>query len=583
MRIPAQFVQELKHSLNLVEVAGDYMRLVRKGRNYFALCPFHTEKTPSFSINEQLQSYHCFGCSKSGDVIRLVMELDNLGYVDAILFLAERANLKVPYGGDADEKASQDRKFIYTVTEEAARFFERSLQSDDGAPAREYLEKRGITLETILRHRLGFAPGDGFHLLSYLRSLGVRDAVIQQAGLAKVSETSGRHYDGFRNRLIIPILDQHGRVIAFGGRIMGEGEPKYLNSPETPIYQKSFNLFGLHHAVREIRSQDLAVLVEGYFDVIAPHQAGVANVVASLGTSLTAAQVRLLGRFTRRVVVCFDPDAAGANAALRSVELFLEHEFDCRVAVLPDGHDPDTFVLTKGADAFRAVLAESKPFLDYLLYQKMRSEKGELTVERKSRIMESLFPFLARIPQEVVRSSYLLNMARVLQVHQEALFAQFDRFRKSRKVEAAKVAPYSTPVLLPAETELLNYLFHFPEAAAKIFKEAAVTRADFESSKILGLLFDLLGEGRTFSPEELEARLGEDERILLHQVVSRDRQLVSENDAVSCLRTLRRKTLERRLEQLNAQIKTAEAANDATMSRQVLADRKKLLSELQQL
>ena len=582
MRIPATFVQELKHSLNLVEVAGAYMRLVRKGRNYFALCPFHTEKTPSFSINEQLQTYHCFGCGKGGDVIRLVMELDNLGYVDAIQFLAERANLKVPYGGDEDEKASQDRKFIYTVTEEAARFFERGLQSDDGAPAREYLSKRGITLETILTHRLGFAPGDGFHLLSYLRSLGIKDSVIQQAGLAKVSEKSGRHYDTFRDRLMIPILDQHGRVIAFGGRIMGEGEPKYLNSPETPIYQKSYHLFGLHHAAREIRNQDRAVLVEGYFDVIAPHQAGVNNVVASLGTSLTAAQVRLLGRFTRRVAVCFDPDAAGANAALRSVELFLEHEFDCRVAVLPEEHDPDTFVLQKGAEAFRTVLEESKPFLDYLLYQKLRAEKSELTVERKSRIMESLFPFLGRIPQEVVRSSYLFNMAKALQIHPEALFSQFERFQKSRKVETEKLASFSVPTLLPAEMELLNYLFHFPESAAKIFTEAGVTRADFASSKILGSLYELLGEGRTFKPAELEAALTEDERILLHQVVSRDRQLVSETDAVSCLRTMRRKTLERRLDQLTSQLKAAEAANDSGLGRQHMAERKKLLSELKQ-
>jgi len=407
MRISSQFVQQLKHTLNIVEVAGNFLKLTRKGKNYFALCPFHTEKTPSFSINEQLQSYHCFGCGKGGDVIQLVMELENLTYVEAIHYLADLAHLRVPALDAAEEKRYRDREHLQTVMAEAAKFYQRCLKDPEGSGARDYIDGRKIEPGTVQRFMFGFAPGDGQRLVSYLRGLGIREALAQQAGLSRVSEVTQRSYDLFRSRLIIPIQDMHGRVVAFGGRILGEGEPKYLNSPETPLYQKGYHLFGLGHALKAIRQADRAILVEGYFDMIVPFQAGVENVVASLGTGLTPAQVKLLGRFTRNIVICFDPDTAGANAAFRSVELFLENEFDCRVATLPGGHDPDTFVLEHGADRFREAVDRSLPFLDFQLQHKLQAAGADLSVERKVKILESMFPFLTRIQQEPVRSNYL--------------------------------------------------------------------------------------------------------------------------------------------------------------------------------
>ena len=583
MKIPSHFVQELKHTLNIVDVGAGFMKLVKKGRNYFALCPFHTEKTPSFSINEQLQTYHCFGCGKGGDVIQLVMELENLTYVEAIHSLADAARLRVPVADGPDEKQAQEKKFLYTVLEEAAKFYRRSLESPEGADARAYLDRRKITHETRNLFQMGYAPGNGFHLINYLRGLGVQERAMQQAGLAKVSERSGNLYDAFRNRLMIPITDFHGRVIAFGGRILGAGEPKYLNSPETPVYQKGFHLFGLAHTLKEIRAADRAVLVEGYFDMIVPYQAGFHTMTASLGTSLTTAQIKLLGRFTRNVVICFDPDAAGANAAFRSVELFLENDFDCRVAVLPAGFDPDTYVLEKGAEAYQASLDNSLPFLDFLLRQKLQEVAGELTVERKSRILESLFPFIARIPHEMVRAKYLDDMARGLGIVKDALFRQFNAYAKSRKINVEALTQYSQAAVLPAERELINFVFHFPELVPRVFSGLRLTFDGFATSDILSAVQEAVAAGEALDLEDLESRFTEHDRILLHQILSKDAGVPSETSARNAVLTLQDKNLEQQKRKLEIEINQADAAGNVERARQLHEERKQLLEKRKQI
>jgi DNA primase len=576
MKIPSHFVQELKHSLNIVDVAAGFMKLVKKGRNYFALCPFHTEKTPSFSINEQLQTYHCFGCGKGGDVIQLVMELENLTYVEAIHSLADAARLRVPVADGIDEKQAQEKKFLYTVLEEAAKFYRRSLESPEGADARAYLDRRKISRETRDLFQMGHAPGNGFHLINYLRGLGVQDRAIQQAGLAKVSERSGNLYDTFRNRLMIPITDFHGRVIAFGGRILGEGEPKYLNSPETPVYQKGFHLFGLAHTLKEIRSADRAILVEGYFDMIVPFQAGFHTMAASLGTSLTTAQIKLLGRFTRNVVICFDPDAAGANAAFRSVELFLENDFDCRVAVLPAGYDPDTYVLEKGAEAYQAAIDGALPFLDYLLRQKLREVVGELTIERKVKILEGLFPYIARIPHESVRSKYFSDMAQTLGIDKDALLRQFNAFAKSRKISTKAVGEYSRTPVPEGETILVNFIFHFPELVPRVFSDLQLTFDGFATSNILGAVQEAVAAGEALDLEGLESRFTEHDRILLHQILSKDAKVITEAEARNTVLALKSKELEKEKKRLDEELERAVAAGQTERVRELQEARKRV-------
>ncbi|MBP7867795.1 MAG: DNA primase [Acidobacteria bacterium] len=580
MKIPSTFIQELKSALNIVEVAGQYMKVVRKGRNYFALCPFHGEKTPSFSLNEQLQIFHCFGCGKGGDVITLYMELEHLSYPDAVLQLAERAHLKVPRESPDEEKSYNERKFLYTVMEEAARFYRQSLESERGGPGREYLERRRIGGDTIEAFGIGYAPGDGFHLVSYLRGLGMSEKHLLDAGVARRSERTDRLYDYFRDRVIVPIRDHQGRIVAFGGRILGEGEPKYLNSQETPVYRKGDHLFGLNLAGRQIRDRDEAVLVEGYFDLISPWQAGVRNVVASLGTSLTTNQVKLLGRYTRNVKICLDPDTAGVTAAYRSVELFLEGDFECAVVRLPQGKDPDVFVREQGADGFHRLVADALPFLEFV-YRRGREGMGaEPTVKQKARLLENLFPFIARVPSPMERSRHVSLLAGRLELDESAVFRQFNLFLRTRKINVESMVRSSAPDLLPAERELLHFLFTCPERAGHVFSGFTVTFDGLTTSNILRRAAELAAADGKLDLAALEASLTEEDRLLVHRVLSKGDTVVLEDEARNCLGALSARLLGKRRQEIQAAIRDAEAAGDRERCRTLIQERRDLEAQI---
>lgn len=583
MKIPSEFVQQLKGSLNIAEVAGSYMRLQRKGRGLYALCPFHTEKTPSFSVNDQLQIFHCFGCGKSGDVITLVMEMEHLSYADTIRVLADRAGLHIPQADPEEDRRYRNRKTLLSIQEEALRFFEQRL-SDPGAEiARAYLHKRQIAPETIRTFCFGYAPDAGFALYRYLRDKGFGDSLLLESGLVKRSERTGNLYDAFRNRLMVPIRDLHGQVMAFGGRILGDGEPKYLNSPETSVYRKGFHLFGLDRALEEIRRRDEAVLVEGYYDMIVPFQEGLRNVVASLGTSLTTSQIQLLGRFTRNVVICFDPDAAGSSAARRSVELFLERDFHCRVATLPGGHDPDTFVLEQGEEAFRDVLRNAAPFLDFLLQKALEAAGSPLTPERTARVLEEVFPFLLKITAETTRADYLARWASRLGVDSDALFRQFNRFAGSRQVSAEQVRQFSAPRISTAEQNLIRYLLALPEMANQLFPDDHVTFDGFPTSNILFQIARMARESGTVDPIQLETQLSEHDLIVLHHIQSKEVGIVSEDEARNCFLAIRGKQIETRRARLNRELQEAERDGNLEKCRALLATKRDLDQEVARL
>ncbi|MBN2433393.1 MAG: DNA primase [Acidobacteria bacterium] len=575
-KIPAQFVQDLKHSLNIVEVAGQYIHLQKKGGNYFGLCPFHTEKTPSFSVSEQRQLFYCFGCQQKGDVITLVMELDGLSYVEAVQALAEKANMRIPFEDAGEEKEYRDRKFLYTVMEEAAAFYEKCLQGADGRAAREYLARRRIDAETVSRFRLGYAPVNGYHLLTYLRSLGIKDPFILDAGLAGRSQKSGKLYDQFRQRLMIPILDLHGRIIAFGGRILGDGEPKYLNSRETPVYQKSRHLFGLQLSQRAIREQDEAILVEGYFDMMVPWQAGVTHTVASLGTSLTSLQVKLLGRFTKNVLICFDPDSAGANAAHRSVELFLENDFECRVLILPEGMDPDTYALEYGRDGFQKLITEALPFLDFMWRRFHAQYAGNLTTKNRIKLLEQMFPFLMKIPRPTERSMHLSRLANRLGIDQPSIFRQFKRYARTQQVDADRIRLETASGLLESEKLLLKYIITYPEKVSQIFYDSGVTFSGLRSSNILSNILQMLKEKACFCLQTLESSLPQEDLLLLHKISLDDSSIISEEDALNCFSHLRARALEQEIQQLVTQMQDAEKEGDIDRCRTLLQQKKEL-------
>ncbi len=370
--IPNEVVEEIISRSDIVSVVGQYVQFTKSsGQNQFGLCPFHSEDTPSFSVSVNKQIYYCFGCHKGGNVVNFIMEIEHLTYVEALKFLAEKAGVTIPESNDANyRKEEQFRKRIKEVLLEAARYYYASFKSPKGAPAREYLRKRQISPAMATQFGLGYAPDEWSGLYQHLQAKGFHQNEITQSGLFVTK--NGKTFDLFRGRLMFPIFNAMGELIAFGGRIIGDGQPKYVNSPESPVYSKQRNLYALNFAKKSKMKQ--IIVVEGYMDVISMHQAGVNNAVASLGTALTERQLDLLERYCEEVVLFYDSDRAGQNAAVRGLKMLMDRKkkhtgmtTQVRVAKVPDGKDPDEFIRTYGKEAFAKVVDQAVPVLDYLV------------------------------------------------------------------------------------------------------------------------------------------------------------------------------------------------------------------------
>src|SRR6266852_686135 len=363
------FAERVKQQADIVRVVGEYVRLKKSGQNFTGLCPFHSEKTPSFAVHPVKQIYHCFGCGVGGDVFSFVREMEKCEFPEAVRVVAEKCGIPIPRPRERspeERRENQQRAALVEMHREAAAFFMKQLEGTlEGKAARAYLEDRGLDAEAIARFGLGFAPSGGEVLYRHLKQK-YPDKLIDVSGLVS-RDQSGRFYDRFRRRMMFPIANEGGKIVAFGGRALGDDMPKYLNSPETPIYSKSNILYHLDRAKEGMRRQDLAILVEGYMDAISVARAGISNVVASCGTSLAESQVKLLARFTRRVVVNYDPGAAGQAATERSIVLLLEQGFDVCVLSLPGKADPDKFIREQGAEAYRKLLESAPEYVDYLI------------------------------------------------------------------------------------------------------------------------------------------------------------------------------------------------------------------------
>ena len=365
----------VRDSVDIVELISGYVALRKTGKNHVGLCPFHAEKTPSFSVNPDKQIFHCFGCGVGGDAFKFIELQEGLNFPEAVRRLAAQGGVTLPdtRGRREDTKSADDKQVLLRITADATDFFHRELEGPAGGPAREYLSKRGLSDAVIKDFSLGFARPEWDGLLRHLKQKGHSPGQIEKAGLiVKRSEGEG-HYDRFRGRIIFPIRDISGSVIAFGGRVMDDSLPKYLNSPETPLYSKSNVLYCLDKAKEAGRKLGYFIIVEGYLDAIACHQYGVANAVATLGTALTDGHMRLMRRFAQKLVLIFDPDPAGVKATLRGFDLFVGSGMKVNVVSLPGGDDPDTFLKKHGADAFAARLKESVKLMDFVLSQDRKS------------------------------------------------------------------------------------------------------------------------------------------------------------------------------------------------------------------
>ena len=429
---PQSFIDDLKSQADIVQVVQDYVPLRKAGTSYRGLCPFHAEKTPSFHVHQDKGFFHCFGCGVGGDVLKFVELQEKLGFQDAVRHLANRVGVQIPEPTtNRDAAAEAEREALLGIHEAAAGFFTSCLAEASGRAARDHLAARGITADTADRLGLGCAPPARDGLTAHLRARGYSDDLLVRSGLA-VAREGGPLIDRFRNRLVIPIARDSGTVIAFGARALRpDQQPKYLNSPETGLYSKARTLYGLHLSKRAIREAGYAILVEGYFDLAQALQAGVAPVVACCGTALGEQQVRLLKRFTSKVIVSFDPDPAGAGAAARSGELLLAQGLQVNVAVLEDGEDPDTCIRNHGVDRYRETLRASRPYLQYVMDREATGRdltRGDHQREFLTRMLE----VAARIPAAAERDRFADSLA-----HRAGILEDVAR-REIRKAAVAK-------------------------------------------------------------------------------------------------------------------------------------------------
>lgn len=560
------FAEKVKQQADIVRVIGEYVRLKKTGQNFTGLCPFHQEKTPSFAVHPVRQIYHCFGCGAGGDVFKFVMELDKCTFPEAVRTVAEKCGIPIPRPRERspeERRENQQRAALVDMHREAAAFFARQLhQSPEGKVARAYLEDRGLNHESMTRFGLGFAPSSGDALLRHLKSK-YPEKLLETSGLCS-RDQSGRLYDRFRRRIMFPIANDAGKVIAFAGRAMGDDMPKYMNSPETPIYSKSNVLYHLDRAKEAVRQNDFGILVEGYMDAIAVARAGIANVVASCGTSLAEPQIKLLGRFTRRVVVNYDPDTAGQAATERSLALLLEKEFDVRVLALPGGADPDKFLKEQGAEAYRKLLAQAPPYLDYLIGRARQMDRS--TAAGKLAALNFLMPYVQRLPNRLARSEWATRIASELRVDEPVLREALRRAAAERRSEVKPKAELLAPPVRPAERRLMQMLVEaegFREKLARAIASDSLHRG-LETERIFEVLVSISSQGGRPEAAALTAVLEERDRRVLFEVLFEPSAEATWEEAESCLGVLRSRYVEQELAELQKKIEAQAPPEELT-------------------
>ena len=434
MALPESFIQELKLRNDITDVASSYVNLKRRGRNMVGLCPFHGEKTPSFNIYTENGSFYCFGCGIGGDVITFIMKIENLDYIDAVKFLAQRAGMNMPEN-TYDDSMSALRNKIYEANRQAARYYFKMLHTAQGINAMNYLRGRALSEKTIRHFGLGFAPEQRNSLCNHLKSLGFKDSEIVAANLAFKSKNGYGIYDRFSNRVMFPIIDLRGNVIAFGGRIMTDEKPKYLNTSDTPVFKKSANLFSLNNAKNT--GKRTLILCEGYMDVIAVNQAGFENAVATLGTALTNEQAMLMKRYADEVIICYDADEAGQKATQRAIQILRNAGLLIRVLIIPNGKDPDEFIRNKGKNgpvAFANILEQSGNDVEYR-FAKLKTIYDLRTSEGKINFLTEAVKILSTLDNSIEQDVYVSKLSKEAEVSKEAVLTQLQRvnFKKCKK------------------------------------------------------------------------------------------------------------------------------------------------------
>jgi DNA primase len=588
------FADRVKQQADIVRVIGEYVRLKKTGKDFSGLCPFHQEKTASFTVSPIKQIFYCFGCGKGGDVFSFVMNVERCEFPDAIRIVAEKCGIAIPRtkaSSPEERKENQQRAQLIEMHREAQTFFVQQLGGTlEGKAARAYLEDRGLSKDAIATFGVGYAPSGGDLLLRFLKSK-YKEPVLMESGLVSREQSGGgRMYDRFRRRITFPIANESGKIVAFGCRALGDDQPKYLNSPETPIYSKSNLLYHLDRAKEALRRADFAVLVEGYMDAIAVARAGISNVVASCGTSLAEPQIKLLARFTKRVIVNYDPDTAGQIATERSISLLLENDFEVRVLALPainltrgDGTkysknaDPDLYIREMGVEAYTKLLKDAPPYVDYLIE---RARHMDLTSgEGKLRAVNYLLPYVQKIPNRLLRSEWATRIAQQLRLDEPVLRAALSKAAAERRSELKVSAQLVGRAAKPVERRLIRMLAEadgFRRELAERLQSAGLYQG-LETEKVFAALVAANIAGNAVEATQIAAGLEERDRRMLFEILFEESSELTWEEAESCLESLQNRQAERALAEVQRNIEANPAPAEM---RALLAKKQDLMRRL---
>ncbi len=505
--ISEEIIQKIKEQNDIVDIVSESVKLKRAGRNYAGLCPFHNEKSPSFSVSQDKQIYKCFGCGEAGNVITFVMKIKKMPFIEAVKYLGDKANIEIEAQNTKNTALKSRNEKLYKLNVEAARFFLMSLQNNKNVL--DYFLRRGLTIKTLRNFGLGYAPEGWRNLINYLKGKGYTELDLLSAGLI-IKGKNNSYYDRFRNRVIFPVFDYRGRVIGFGGRVLDDSKPKYLNSPETEIFKKGINLYGLNFAVKTDIYRTL-IIVEGYMDCISLHQYGITNVVASLGTALTIEQVKLLKRYADKIIVSYDADVAGQSATLRGLEILKKEGFDLKVLVIPEGKDPDEFIKNNGKESFIKLIENAIPFIEYRI--KVASYGLNLTMQ------EEIIEYIDKVCEIIMdlepieKDVHIRKVSRETGIKEEVIYDSLNNKTKKNVNKLENVYTkqnfgqklYLELAYIKAERNLLKLMIEDTEDYNYITKQINSEDLILNShKKLFNLIIESIEQGNSITAEQIE-------------------------------------------------------------------------------
>jgi DNA primase len=584
--ISPEKIEEVKRRSDIVDLVSEYVTLKKGGKNFLGLCPFHKEKTPSFTVNRDKQIFYCFGCGEGGNVLAFLMKMNSMSFPEAVRHLAGKTGVVIPERvlTREERERSRTRDEINRINRMAAKYFSENLFSEAGKAARAYLGRRGIQDEVIKEFNLGFATDGWRNLKEYFEKANIPLKLVEHTGLIITKANGGgSYYDRFRGRLIFPIEDVAGNVIAFGGRILGEGEPKYLNTPESSVFFKGRNLYGLNRTKEDIRGKGYAILVEGYFDLITLWSAGSRNVVASLGTALTKEHVDLIRRYTNEVIALFDPDVAGKKALARSIELFLSGNVHAKAAVLPEGYDPDQYVRTYGNEPLAGIIGRAQSMVDYYIENFIGSVS---TVEEKRDALREAVSYIVNIDNISERDLFIRRVSEKLGLNQELLTKEINRAVKTQTVHPVSAAREPDMDIDTVELSLIHIMLEYPLKISEIVRQDIF---DFFMSANLQSLAQ-----RLQNSFEKEGSEGFDASLFIqnieHDAIRQKllKKMINENPynegiidriIADTLKQIKRKWYKEKRRMLTTEMKKADEGGNHELSNRLLVEKERLLRE----